>query len=79
MAIAHAHLSDWDPLIRFVGLPNEAQYGFELAGDHGEYGELLSRRPDMWVLRWKSPEGAIYEEWALLLPDLDVAPGFARA
>jgi hypothetical protein len=79
LAIAHAHLSDWDPFIRFVGLPNEAQYGFELTGGHGEYGELLSRRPDMWVLRWKSPEGAIYEEWALLLPDLDAASGFARA
>lgn len=79
LAIAHAHLSDWDPYIRFVGLPNEAQYGFALTGGHGEYGELLSRRPDMWVLRWKSPEGAVYEEWALLLPDLDAASGSARA
>jgi len=79
LAIAHAHLTEWDPFIRFVGLPNEAQYGFALAGGHGEYGELLSRRPDMWVLRWKSPEGAIYEEWALLLPDLDAASGSARA
>lgn len=79
LAIAHAHLSDRDPYIRFVGLPNEAQYGFALTGGHGEYGELLSRRPDMWVLRWKSPQGAIYEEWALLLPDLDAASGSARA
>ena len=79
LAIAHAHLSDWDPFIRFVGLPNEAQYGFALTGDNGEYGELVSRRPDMWVLRWKSPEGAIYEEWALLLPDLEAGSGFARA
>ena len=79
LAVAHAHLSDWDPFIRFVGLPNEAQYGFALTGGHGEYGELLSRRPDMWVLRWKSPEGAIYEEWALLLPDLDATSGSARA
>jgi hypothetical protein len=47
LAIAHAHLSDWDPFIRFVGL-NEAQYGFALTGGHGESGELLSRRPDMW-------------------------------
>lgn len=79
LAIAYAHLSDWDPFIRFVGLPNEAQYGFALTGGHGEYGELLSRRPDMWVLRWKSPEGAIYEEWALPLPDRDAASGLARA
>lgn len=79
LAITHAHLSDWDPFIRFVGLPNEAQYGFALTGDNGEYGELVSRRPDMWVLRWKSPEGAIYEEWALLLPDLEAGSGFARA
>jgi hypothetical protein len=79
LAIAYTHLSDWDPFIRFVGLPNEAQYGFALTGDHGEYGELLSRRPDMWVLRWKSPEGAIYEEWALPLPDRDAASGLARA
>jgi hypothetical protein len=79
LAIAHAHLSRWDPFIRFVGLPNEAQYGFALTGDHGECGELLSRRADMWVLRWKSPEAAIYEEWALLLPDQDAASEFARA
>jgi hypothetical protein len=79
LAITSAHLSDWDPVIRFVGLPNEAQYGFALTGSHGEYGELLSRRPDMWVLRWKSPEGAIYEEWALLLPDRNAASGSARA
>lgn len=79
LAITHAHLSDWDPFIRFVGLPNEAQYGFALTGDNGECGELVSRRPDMWVLRWKSPEGAIYEEWALLLPDLEAGSGFARA
>ena len=28
----------------FFGLPNEAQYGFALTGDHGEHGELISRR-----------------------------------
>lgn len=79
LAITHEHLSGWDPFIRFVGLPNEAQYGFALTGDRGEHGELVSRRPDMWVLRWRSPQGVLYEEWALLLPERDATSGSARA
>jgi len=69
LATAHAYLSQWNPFIEFVGLPNEAQFGFALKGDHGEQGELVSRRPDMWVLRWKSASVNIYEEWAVVLPD----------
>ena len=79
LSIAHAHLSAWNPFVQFVGLPNEAQYGFALTGDHGEHGELISRRPDMWILRWKSPEAVISEEWAVLLPDPDATTKSARA
>ena len=79
LSIAHAHLSAWNPFVQFFGLPNEAQYGFALTGDRGEHGELISQRPDMWVLRWKSREAVISEEWAVLLPDLDAASKPARA
>ena len=79
LSIAHAHLSDWNPFVHFFGLPNEALHGFALTGDRGEHGELVSRRPDMWVLRWKSPETVMYEEWAVLLPDLDASNASARA
>jgi hypothetical protein len=79
LAIAHEHLSDWDPYVHFFGLPNEAQYGFALRGDRGEHGELASRRPDMWVLRWRSPEAVMYEEWAVLLPDLNATMRSAPA
>jgi hypothetical protein len=73
LAIAHGYLADWNPRIQFCGLPNEDQLGYGLRGDHGERGELLSRRPDMWVLRWKSPVRDIYEEWSVLLPPPDAA------
>ncbi len=79
LATAHAYLSQWNPFIEFVGLPNEAQYGFALRGDHGEHGELVSRRPDMWVLRWKSPDADIYEEWAVVPPDSGASSASARA
>jgi hypothetical protein len=79
LTIAQTHLTDWNPFIRFVGLPNEAQYGFALTGDNGEHGELVSRRPDMWVLRWNSPEASIYAEWALLLPGMDAICASTRA
>lgn len=79
LAIAHEHLSTWNPFIHFFGVPFEAQFGFALTGDHGEHGELVSRRPDMWVLRWKSSEAVIYEEWALTPPELDVADGTVHA
>jgi hypothetical protein len=69
LATAHAYLSQWNPFIEFVGLPDEAQFGFALKGLHGGHGELVSRRPDMWVLRWKSPDAVINEEWAVMLPE----------
>jgi len=73
LATTHAYLADWNPRIQFCGLPNEDQLGYGLSGDYGERGELLSRRPDMWVLRWKSPVRDIYEEWSVLLPPPDSA------
>lgn len=79
LATAHSHLAAWDPCIRFVGLPNEAQQGFALQGAAGEHGELVSQRPDMWILRWKSPPHAIYEEWSVVLPDRDAAAELTRA
>jgi hypothetical protein len=73
LATAHAYLADWNPRIRFCGLLNEDQLGYALSGEHGEQGELLSRRPDMWVLRWKSPVRDICEEWSVLLPPPDAS------
>ena len=73
LAIAHAYLSDWNPRIQFCGLPNEDQLGYGLRGDYGEKGELLSRRPDMWVLRWKSSVRDICEEWSVRLPPSDAS------
>jgi hypothetical protein len=79
LSIAHSHLEAWDPFIQFIGLPNEAQHGFALHGAAGEHGELVAQRPDIWILRWKSPPHAIYEEWSVLLPDRDVANELTRA
>ncbi len=79
LSIAYSHLAAWDPFIRFFGLPNEAQHGFALHGAAGEHGELISQRLDMWILRWKSPPHAIYEEWSVVLPDRDAATEPTRA
>ena len=79
LRIAHAHLATWDPFIRFFGLPDEAQHGFALHGTAGEHGTLVAQRPDIWILRWKSPPHAIYEEWSVVPPDRDAATGLTRA
>jgi hypothetical protein len=79
LEIAHEHLSAWNPFIHFFGVPLEAQFGFALRGAHGELGELVSRRPDMWVLRWKSRQAIIYEEWAVTPSAPDVAGGLVQA
>jgi len=79
LAIAYSHLSRWDPFILFFGLPDEAQRGLELKGADGAHGELVSRRPDMWVLRWKSVDAVICEEWAVALPGQDTASALAQA
>jgi hypothetical protein len=79
LAVAHSHLAAWDPCIRFIGLPNEAQHGFALHRTAGEYGELVWQRPDIWILRWKAPPRAIYEEWSVVLPDRDAATEVTRA
>jgi hypothetical protein len=71
LATAHAYLLEWNPRVEFCGLPDEAQFGFRLTGDHGERGELVSQRPDMWVLRWKSAARDICEEWSVMLPPPD--------
>ena len=79
LAIAHAHLADWDPFIWFAGLPNEAQYGFALRGPAGARGLLISRHSGIWILRWKCHPHAVYEEWAATVPDRDVNMGLTRA
>ena len=73
LSIAHLHLAQWDPFIRFCGLPNEAQQGFALTGVNGERGELIFQRPDIWMLRWKAPPQAVYESWSVAVDDLDAA------
>ena len=78
LTIAHSHLARWHPLIRFCGIPNEAQQGFRLSGAPGEHGELLFQRPDIWMLRWKAPPHAIYESWSVALTEADVTDVFAR-
>jgi hypothetical protein len=79
LSIAHSHLAAWDPFIRFFGLPDEAQRGFELHGARGEHGELVAQRPDLWILRWKAPPHAVYEEWSVVLPEGDAATGLTCA
>jgi hypothetical protein len=79
LAVAHSHLSRWDPFILFFGVPNEAQQGFQLQGADGARGTLISRRPDMWVLRWKSREATLCEEWAIALPDHGTSGALAQA
>ena len=71
LSIAHQHLAQWNPFIRFCGLPNEAQQGFTLTGANGERGELIFQRPDIWMLRWKAPPLAVYESWSVAVDDLD--------
>ena len=73
LAIAHAYLLVWNPRVQFYGLPNEAELGYRLSGDYGEQGVLISKRPDMWVLRWKSPARDIYEEWSVTIPPSDAS------
>jgi hypothetical protein len=68
LSIAHSHLAQWNPFIQFCGLPDEAQHGFVLKGAHGDHGELIFQRPDIWMLRWKAPPQAVYESWSVVLP-----------
>ena len=78
LSIAHSHLAQWDPFIQFFGLPDEAQWGFALRGAHGEHGELIFQRPDIWMLRWKAPPQAVYESWSVVVPDLHTAGDIAH-
>lgn len=73
LAVASGHLARWDPCIAFCGLPDEAEQGFALKGEHGEHGELIFQRPDIWMLRWKAPPDAIYESWSVVLSNNDGA------
>lgn len=79
LTIAHTHLVPWDPYIEFCGIPNEAQQGFALRGENHSSGELISTRPDMWVLRWKTPTHAVYEEWSVVVPGKDASEEITRA
>ena len=67
LSVAYSHLAQWDPFIHFCGLANEAQLGFALTGSHGQHGELVFQRPDIWMLRWKAPPQAVYESWSVVL------------
>ena len=78
LAVTYSHLAHWNPFIRFCGIPNEAQHGFALAGRHGEHGELIFQRPDIWMLRWKAPPRAVYESWSVALADPDAASDLVR-
>ena len=78
LAVAYSHLARWDPFIRFCGIPNEAEHGFALAGEHGECGWLTFQRPDIWMLRWKAPPQAVYESWSVALADRDAASDLVR-
>jgi hypothetical protein len=78
LSIAYSHLAHWNPVIQFCGLPNEAQHGFALKGAHGEHGNLIFQKPDIWMLRWKAPPQAVYESWSVALPDSDTASDTAH-
>jgi hypothetical protein len=67
LSIAHSRLSRWDPIIRFFGIPNEADLGFALLGGNGEEGTLAFRPPDVWTLRWNAPPDAINESWSVVV------------
>jgi hypothetical protein len=79
LAIAHSYLAAWDVRIRFFGLPDEAQLGFELEAPGGGQGKLFAQRTDIWMLRWKCAEKAVYEEWSVVLPEQLGAGGVTRA
>jgi hypothetical protein len=78
LSIAYSHLAQWNPVIQFCGLPDEAQHGFALKGANGEHGKLIFQRPDIWLLRWKAAAHAIYESWSVTLPDPDAASDTAQ-
>jgi len=79
LVIAHSHLACWHPIIRFCGIPNEAQQGFALSGAPGEHGELIFQRPDIWMLRWKAAPHAVYESWSVELTEPEVPDAMARS
>lgn len=78
MGIAYSHLARWHPIIRFCGIPDEAQQGFALAGAPGEHGELIFQRPDIWMLRWKAAPHAVYESWSVALSEPELPDAQAR-
>jgi len=67
LSIADSRLSRWDPIIRFFGIPNEADLGFTLSGGNGEEGTLAFRPPDVWTLRWNAPPDVINESWSVVV------------
>ncbi len=64
LSVAHSHLYLWDPFIEFIGLPNEAQFGFMLSGTDGESGKLTFQQPDTWTLSWSASPEAVNKSWS---------------
>jgi hypothetical protein len=54
LMIAGLHLAEWDPAIDFCGLLEQAEFGLPLRGGDNGMGTLTLRRPDVWLLHWKS-------------------------
>lgn len=83
LSIAWTHLARWDPFIMFCGLPDEAELGFSLGDATDGHGILVYQRPDIWMLRWKSPPDAVYESWSVVVPATEVernaGNGFANS
>jgi hypothetical protein len=79
LAVAHARLAGCDPCIDFCGIPDEAVYGFALTHAGGGRGQLVSRKPGTWALRWQSPASALHEEWAMAPPGIDAADAWVCA
>ena len=78
LGVAYRYLADFDPLIEFCGVPNEAQYGYALTDAKGGRGQLIARHPETWTLWFQSSTGTVHEEWSML-PGSDAADAWVRA
>jgi len=68
LARAHARLAQWDPLVHFFGVPNEAQMGFALTTAGIERGKLVGDAQGAWTLLWDSASAALRESTAAIRP-----------
>lgn len=64
LTIASLHLAEWDPVVEFFGVPNQAEYGLPLRGGGGDAGNLTLHRPDLWLLYWRSAQRIVQREWS---------------